>query len=74
MNAAAETIDPRSVIVVGAGIVGTSCAFVLQSRGYAVTLVDRLEPGEACSFGNAGVIATSSVVPLILPGTLRKAH
>jgi D-amino-acid dehydrogenase len=73
MNAAAETIDPRSVIVVGAGIVGTSCAFVLQSRGYAVTLVDRLEPGEACSFGNAGVIATSSVVPLILPGTLRKA-
>lgn len=73
MNAAAETIDPRSVIVVGAGIVGTSCAFVLQSRGYAVTLVDRLEPGEACSFGNAGVIATSSVVPLILPGTLIKA-
>jgi D-amino-acid dehydrogenase len=73
MTAAAETIDPRSVIVVGAGIVGTSCAFVLQSRGYAVTLVDRLEPGEACSFGNAGVIATSSVVPLILPGTLRKA-
>lgn len=70
--AKAEAVDPRSVIVVGAGIVGTSCAFVLQSRGYAVTLVDRLDPGEACSFGNAGVIATSSCVPLILPGTLRK--
>jgi D-amino-acid dehydrogenase len=73
MKAPAQAIDPRSVIVVGAGIVGTSCAFVLQSRGYAVTLVDRLDPGEACSFGNAGVISTSSCVPLILPGTLRKA-
>ncbi|HUG46247.1 MAG TPA: FAD-dependent oxidoreductase, partial [Sphingomicrobium sp.] len=46
---------------------------VLQSRGYAVTLVDRLEAGEACSFGNAGVIATSSCVPMMLPGTLGKA-
>jgi D-amino-acid dehydrogenase len=73
MNARSQAVDPRSVIVVGAGVVGTSCAFVLQSRGYAVTLVDRLEPGEACSFGNAGVIATSSCVPLILPGTLGKA-
>jgi D-amino-acid dehydrogenase len=73
MNALPRAIDPRSVIVVGAGVIGTSCAFVLQGRGYAVTLVDRLEPGEACSFGNAGVIATSACVPLILPGTLRKA-
>jgi D-amino-acid dehydrogenase len=73
MNAHAQAVDPRSVIVVGAGVIGTSCAFVLQSRGYAVTLVDRLEAGEACSFGNAGVIATSSCIPMIVPGTLGKA-
>lgn len=63
----------RRVIVVGAGIVGVSCALALQKRGYQVTVIDRLEPGEACSYGNAGVIATSSCVPLIMPGTLRKA-
>lgn len=63
----------RRVIVVGAGIVGVSCALALQKRGYQVTLIDRLEPGEACSHGNAGVIATSACVPLIMPGTLRKA-
>lgn len=67
-----QTLD-RSVIVVGAGIVGISCALALQGRGYQVTVVDRLEPGEACSYGNAGVIATSSCLPLVMPGTLRKA-
>lgn len=62
---------PRDVVVVGAGIVGVSCAVQLQNKGHRVTLVDRLEPGEACSYGNAGVIATSSCVPLVLPGTWR---
>ncbi|MGM0561123.1 MAG: NAD(P)/FAD-dependent oxidoreductase [Pseudomonadota bacterium] len=61
----------RHIAVVGAGIVGVSCAWQLQKRGFQVTLIDRLEPGEACSFGNAGVIATSSCIPLVLPGTWR---
>ena len=69
MVAAAQN---RRIAVVGAGIVGVSCAWQLQMRGYQVTLVDRLTPGEACSFGNAGVIATSSFVPLVLPGTWRQ--
>lgn len=59
------------VVVVGAGIVGVSCAWQLQKLGLDVTLVDRLPPGEACSHGNAGVIATSSCIPLVMPGTWR---
>ncbi len=59
--------------MVGAGIVGVSCAFALQRLGMQVTLIDRLDPGEACSYGNAGVIATSSCLPLIMPGAIRKA-
>ena len=62
----------RRVAVVGAGIVGVSCAWQLQKRGYQVTLIDRLSPGEACSFGNAGVIATSSFLPLVMPGAWRQ--
>ncbi len=67
-----QSLD-RRVLVIGAGMVGVSCALALQKKGYQVTVIDRLEPGEACSHGNAGVIATSSCVPLIMPGTLRKA-
>lgn len=71
MSVAPTADSGRRVAVVGAGIVGVSCAWQLQRRGYQVTLIDRLPPGEACSFGNAGVIATSSFLPLVMPGTWR---
>ena len=61
-----------SVVVVGAGIVGAACAHRLRTLGFDVVLVDRDAPGEACSFGNAGRIATSLVTPKSVPGLLRK--
>lgn len=60
---------PR-VVVVGAGIVGTSIALALRKRGADVTLVDRDEPGRGCSFGNSGAISPGSVAPLAMPGVL----
>ena len=59
-------------MVIGAGIVGAACAHRLQSLGFEVVLIDRGPPGEACSFGNAGRIATSLVTPKSVPGLLRK--
>ncbi len=59
-------------IVVGAGIVGICIGLELQRRHWSVTLVDRLEPGMACSFGNAGILASMAVVPLGLPGFERQ--
>ena len=61
-----------SVVVIGAGIVGAACAHRLRSLGFEVVLIDRGAPGEACSFGNAGRIATSLVTPKSVPGLLRK--
>jgi len=61
-----------SVIVIGSGIVGACAALDLQRRGLRVTLVDRLDPGEACSFGNAGILAAQAVVPLAMPGIHRQ--
>ncbi len=52
----------------GAGIVGVCTGLELQRRGWAVTLIDRLGPGEGCSFGNAGILASMAVVPIALPG------
>jgi D-amino-acid dehydrogenase len=60
------------VIVIGAGIVGTCCALELRKKGFEVTLVDPVPPGESCSFGNAGVLASWSCVPMSMPGTLAK--
>ena len=58
-----------TVVVIGAGIVGMACASYLQRDGRAVTVVDRVPPGEGCSFGNAGGMSPGSVVPLSMPGT-----
>jgi D-amino-acid dehydrogenase len=58
------------VIVLGAGIVGVSSALHLQDRGRRVALVDRRGPGEETSFGNAGLIESSSIVPYGFPRRL----
>lgn len=62
----------RGITIVGAGIIGISCAVALQRAGVDVTVVDSREPGEGCSKGNAGILAAYSVVPLSTPGILRK--
>ncbi|VAW15917.1 D-amino acid dehydrogenase [hydrothermal vent metagenome] len=63
----------NTVIIIGAGILGVSSAIHLQRRGSDVTIIDRLPPGDGTSFGNAGVLAASSMVPVPVPGLLIKA-
>jgi len=69
---AAEPTGRNTVVVVGAGIVGIATALCLQRHGRDVVLIDRLEPGEGASFGNAGVLASSSIIPVTVPGLLAK--
>lgn len=57
-------MDREDVVVIGGGIVGIACAYKLQSAGRSVLLVDKEDPGQGCSFGNAGVIAASFILPL----------
>jgi D-amino-acid dehydrogenase len=61
-----------TALVIGAGIVGTSCALFLQRDGWRVTLVDPLPPGAGTSSGNAGIISLGSVTPVATPGILRE--
>ena len=63
----------KSVAIVGAGIVGVSAAIWLQRGGHDVILIDRAGPGEGASHGNGGVLASCSVVPVTVPGLIRKA-
>ncbi len=55
------------VIVLGAGIVGTSVALHLAKRGLSVTLMDRGGAGEGTSYGNAGIIEGNTVFPAAFP-------
>ncbi len=59
--------------MLGAGIVGIASALYLQRDGHRVTVIDRGGPGEGCSFGNAGIIATEHVAPLASFINLRRA-
>lgn len=67
-----EPIDggPRSVIVVGAGIVGLSTAWFLQERGVDVTVVDRTGVAAGASWSNAGWIAPALTLPRQPSGVL----
>lgn len=58
--------------VIGAGIVGVCSAMYLRREGFRVTLIERGEPGEACSAGNAGNLGVASCVPFSLPGIVWK--
>lgn len=64
------TASSRDITVVGAGVIGIACARWLQRDGHRVRVLDPRPPGDACSWGNAGVFATDSVIPLATPETL----
>jgi D-amino-acid dehydrogenase len=57
-----------SIIVVGAGIIGTSLAYELQRRGQSVVLIDRNAPGQGASYGNMASIAVTEFMPASRPG------
>lgn len=65
------TTQPR-IAVIGAGIVGCSCALWLQRKGIAVTLIDPGEPGSGTSSGNAGTIADYGCVPVNNPALFKR--
>lgn len=62
---------PRTVAVIGAGIVGLCCAIHLRRTGHSVTLLDRRGPGAEASSGNSGNIAIDLVLPFGKPAMLR---
>lgn len=61
-----------SATIIGAGIIGMSAAAFLQREGWQVTVIDRVPPGEGCSFGNAGGIAFAEIVPTVHARMLTK--
>jgi D-amino-acid dehydrogenase len=65
-------VPPGPVVVIGAGVVGLACATYLQRDGRKVVVIDPGGPGEGASYGNAGGLNGSSIVPVAMPGVLAK--
>ncbi len=56
------------VTIVGGGIIGLSCAYYLQKDNHEVTVIDKGNMTDSCSFGNMGYISPSHFIPLATPG------
>jgi glycine/D-amino acid oxidase-like deaminating enzyme len=64
--------ENKTIAVVGAGIVGVSCALWLQKKGFSVVLIDPEKPGSGTSSGNACTIADYGCVPVNSPTIFRR--
>jgi D-amino-acid dehydrogenase len=61
------------ITVVGAGVIGLSCAYELSSLGHEVTVIDAGAVGAAASAGNAGWVTPFLSTPRAAPGAVRDA-
>lgn len=59
-----------NITIIGGGIIGLSSAYYLQKEGYDVTVIERGDITDGCSFGNMGYMSPSHFVPLASPGII----
>lgn len=60
----------KKVVVLGGGVIGLSTAYFLAQEGHAVTVIDSSDMNDGCSYGNAGMVVPSHVLPLAQPGMI----
>lgn len=60
------------VVIIGGGIIGLSSAYYLQETGHDVTVIDKTDMTDNCSYGNAGYVCPSHFVPLATPGIVKQ--
>jgi D-hydroxyproline dehydrogenase len=53
----------KSILVIGGGVVGASCALRLQAAGVQTALIDPGDKKRGASYGNAGHIGAEQVTP-----------
>lgn len=62
----------QDVLIVGGGVIGICIAYYLVEQGHSVTLVEKDDIAAGSSYGNAGLIVPSHVIPLAAPGVPRQ--
>lgn len=59
-------------VVIGGGIIGLSSAYYLNQSGWDVTVIDRGDFRNNCSYGNAGYVCPSHFIPMATPGIVQQ--
>lgn len=60
----------KKVSIIGGGIIGLCSAYYLAKEGYKVVVFDKSDMVDGCSYGNAGMIVPSHIIPLAQPGMI----
>ncbi len=68
----ATSANAPQVVIIGSGIIGLYSAYYLQQKGHKVTIIERTDGADGCSYGNAGMIVPSHFIPLAVPGMIEK--
>ncbi len=59
-------------VIIGGGIMGLSAAFYLNQSGWEVTVLDKEDFLNNCSYGNAGYVCPSHFIPMATPGIVKQ--
>jgi len=60
----------KKVSIIGGGIIGLCSAYYLAKEGFQVSVFDKSDMTDGCSYGNAGMIVPSHIMPLAQPGMI----
>ena len=66
------TPNHSDVLVIGGGAVGLACAHYLAQAGRTVCIIEQDTVGAGASHGNCGLVVASYLMPLCVPGVVRK--
>lgn len=58
------------IAIIGGGIIGLCSAYYLHKKGHQITVIDKGDMNDGCSFGNSGYVCPSHFTPLASPGII----
>ncbi len=60
------------IVIAGGGIIGLSSAYFLRKSGHDVTVIDKTDMTDSCSYGNAGYVCPGHFIPMATPGIVKQ--
>src|SRR6476619_1900827 len=58
------------IVIIGGGVIGLCSAFYLRKAGFEVTVIEKNNITDGCSFGKMGYISPSHFMPIATPGII----
>tara|TARA_R110001583_G_scaffold48908_3_gene153075 strand:- start:6383 stop:7648 length:1266 start_codon:yes stop_codon:yes gene_type:complete len=72
LNQINANVMSKKVAIIGGGIIGLCSAYYLAKEGNEVIVIDKSDMLDGASYGNAGMIVPSHIIPLAQPGVIHQ--